>query len=285
MPYVLRPFSELLPADQSSVIAAAVAQRMAHTGPTDALLAAALVTIENRLTREITHAIERVLDGVEIEHGSRNDSPILEPTEWDAEVDQALSVELGDVARALPPGEWFATAIGVSIDGAVTAGEVGAELARLVVKHTVAGNPAGVAYQLQQLGFDQNAINAVEVGAVTGGPMLRDSLYKDTPISTAFPALTNAAPPPLPGSAAAAKPTRTEEAEAFKAWASAVDVDLGTVAKGLDVSTGSLRNYMTGRSEPRKALTLTQAQRMQMDCLNRIASLQRAAEVFGAVTG
>ena len=89
--------------------------------------------------------------------------------------------------------------------------------------------------------------------------------------------VTHAAPPPPPG----LPPAPAEITEALGLWYNEGGPDLDAFAKTLGVSTGTLRNYVNGRSQAK--LTVTQARVIVVDIEEGIVALRKAADILARI--
>lgn len=287
MPYIEKPVSEMVPPiaevirTAAAVLGASIAATPAPT--TDqvlgwakfALVGTCFDGIENHLKTAYMAGIQRAIDATEHDWGPRTDNALLDTAEWDAEMENAIATELAIIKAHIGDETWYAAATSVGImTGDVSVEEVAENLAQhRAAQLRLTANPDPMKW-LVSVGIGGAQVNAV-VSLATNPNNIPAPSYPDMP----------PAPPPLPGTSAATRPSAQDEGAAFRAYGAAVEFDPGTVAEWIGVSASSLRNYMTGRTAPRKALTLAQAQRLHADTLNRIASLQLAAEIFASVIG
>ena len=89
--------------------------------------------------------------------------------------------------------------------------------------------------------------------------------------------VTHAAPPPPPG----LPPALAEITEALGLWYNEGGPDLDAFAKTLGVSTGTLRNYVNGRSQAK--LTHNQARTIVVDIEEGVVALRKAADILSRI--
>lgn len=221
-------------------------------------------TARAKLKGEFLVSLLRTWDQVVFDCGGRDTSPMYEPEEWDAELEKALDAEFRDIVDQVPGIRDTFAGVGFGRE-AVDAETIANEMAAVYVERMFAES---VPIDFSRAGMPSTFL--ADFIATTAAAVPLPPAHPTHPMQ--------APPPPLPGAPAGV--AKLDEAAAFRRVFDALEWDPGVIAAALDVSVGTVRNYASGRSTPRKALTVAQARAMHEFALRRAQALQEAAAVF-----
>lgn len=267
----------------------------------EALVQATLMEIEQVAVAEISKECQGVADDLDIEYGTREDSALFTPVEWDKQ----YVIELRKALAWIPENgfmdrKFFDDTIGC-IDGAtMSISEVSSSIARhfqMCFKPDADSQGKFLsAFGIVKADIDtlcgpmplpSAPAEPMKLGLDHVHPAPVDDTLPPKPLAAQPapppPAAAPQATPKLPGTTAP-PPDAIELAKMYRAFHDALDVDLGALIKDLGMSMSTWKNYVHARTAP-KQLKVRPAKLMLAQIDRRMADFTIAAEILRRITG